>query len=106
MKQLFLKGPAWAYITPNIDHTKNSHTAWLALWAHYEDESFFKNKRRKHTRLLKASITREKEQRSLPHRYGEPFFEAKKVRDLLTKITDPKLGSAKKAVRINLQYKK
>jgi hypothetical protein len=38
-------------------------------------------------------------------RYGEPILESKKVHDLLTKITDPKLEGAKQAIRINQQYK-
>ena len=38
-------------------------------------------------------------------RYGEPVLESKKVRDLLVKISDPKLESAKQAVRINVAYK-
>jgi len=38
-------------------------------------------------------------------RYGEPVLENKKVRDLLSKITDPRLESAKQAIRINEAYK-
>ncbi len=48
IKQLILKGPAWAYITSNIDRTKNGRAAWLALRAHYEGESFL-NKQKEDT---------------------------------------------------------
>jgi hypothetical protein len=40
VKQLILEGPAWAYITSIIDHSKNGRAAWLALRTHYEGDSF------------------------------------------------------------------
>jgi hypothetical protein len=39
------------------------------------------------------------------HRFGEPVLESKKVRDLLTKISDPKLEAAKQTIRITAGYK-
>ncbi len=38
-------------------------------------------------------------------RYGEPIIESKKVRDVLNKVSDPKLESAKQAICISPEYK-
>jgi hypothetical protein len=38
-------------------------------------------------------------------RFGEPVLETKKVRDLLSKITDPKLDAAKQTICITAGYK-
>jgi hypothetical protein len=40
IKQLVLEGPAWSYITADIDRAKYGRGAWLALRGHYEGESF------------------------------------------------------------------
>jgi hypothetical protein len=112
IKQLILKGPAWAYITSNIDRTKNGRAAWLVLRAHYEGESFL-NKQKEDTYKTIESVHYKGERATFTfehfsgiltkgyndlQRYGEPVLEAKKVRDLLSKITDPKLESAKQAI--------
>jgi hypothetical protein len=119
IKQLILEGPAWAYITSGIDQAKNDRAAWLALRGHYEGESFLNKQKEEtykaieavHCKGERATFTFEhfsgiltKSYNDL-QRYGEPVLEAKKVRDSLTKITDPKLESAKQAVRINATYK-
>lgn len=119
IKQLILEGPAWAYITAAIDRVKDGRGAWLALRAHYEGESFLNKQKEEAYKVIeslhykgeRATFTFEhftglltKAYNDL-QRYGEPVLEVKKVRDLLNKITDPKLESAKQAVRINHQYK-
>jgi hypothetical protein len=119
VKQLILEGPAWAYITSDIDRAKNGRNAWLALRAHYEGESFLNKQKEEaykaidmvHYKGERATFTFEhftgiltKAYNDL-QRYGEPVLESKKVRDLLMKIMDPKLESAKQAIRINNAYK-
>ncbi len=119
IKQLVLEGPAWAYITGGIDRAKNGRAAWLALRGHYEGESFLNKQKEETYKAIEAAHYKgERATFTFEHfsgiltksyndlqRYGEPVLEAKKVRDLLTKITDPKLESAKQAVRINAAYK-
>jgi hypothetical protein len=119
IKQLILEGPAWAYITKDIDNVKNGRAAWLTLRAHYEGESFLtKQKEETYKAVEAAHYKGERSTFTFEHftgiltkgyndlqRYGEPVLESKKVRDLLSKISDPKLESAKQAVRINPQYK-
>jgi len=93
IKQLTLEGPAWAYITSNIDHTKNGHGAWLALRAHYEGESFL-NKQKEETYKIIEGVHYKGECSTFIfehfsgiltkgyndlQRYGEPIIEAKKV---------------------------
>lgn len=97
---------------------KNSRAAWLAWRGHYEGESFlniqkedtYKAIESVHYKGERSTFTFEhfagiltKGYNDLQH--GQPILEAKKVRDLLNKITDLKLGSAKQAIRINPQYK-
>ncbi len=87
--------------------------------AHYEGESFL-NKQKEETYKLIENVHYKGERATFTfehftgiltkgyndlQRYGEPVLEAKKVRDLLSKISDPKLESAKQAVQINAQYK-
>jgi hypothetical protein len=89
------------------------------LRAHYEGESFLNKQKEENYKLIenvhykgeRATFTFEyftgiltKGYNDL-QRYGEPVLKAKKVRDLLSKISDPKLESAKQAVQINAQYK-
>jgi hypothetical protein len=119
IKQLILEGPAWSYITDNINRTKDGRAAWLALRSHYEGESFLNKQKEEAYKILKnlhykgerATFTFEHFSGLLTkayndlQRYGEPIIESKKVRDLLNKITDPKLESAKQAVKINSNYK-
>ena len=119
IKQLILEGPAWAYITNNVDKSKNGRAAWLALRGHYEGESFLNKQKEDTYKVLEgAHYKGERATFTFEHfagiltkgyndlqRYGEPVLETKKVRDLLSKITDPKLESAKQAIRINVQYK-
>jgi hypothetical protein len=119
IKQLILEGPAWAYITSDIDRAKNGRAAWLALRAHYEGESFLnKQKEDAYKAIDMVHYKGERSTFTFEHftgiltkayndlqRYGEPVLESKKVRDLLVKITDPKLESAKQAIRINVTYK-
>jgi hypothetical protein len=119
IKQLTLEGPAWSYITSIIDQAKNGSQAWLALRAHYEGESFLNKQKEESYKIIEGVHYKgERVTFTFEHftgiltkgyndlqRYGEPVLEAKKVRDLLTKISDPKLESAKQAIRINPQYK-
>jgi hypothetical protein len=106
-------------VTNVIDRAKNGRAAWLALRAHYEGESFL-NKQKEETHKIIENVHYKDECATFTfehftgiltigyntlQRYGEPVLEAKKVRDLLSKISDPKLESAKQAVRINAQYK-
>jgi hypothetical protein len=119
IKQLILEGPAWAYITSDIDRSKNGRAAWLALRAHYEGESFLnKQKEDAYKAIDMVHYKGERSTFTFEHftgiltkayndlqRYGEPVLESKKVRDLLIKISDPKLESAKQAIRINVIYK-
>jgi hypothetical protein len=119
IKQLILEGPAWSYVTDVIDRARNGRAAWLALRSHYEGESFL-NKQKEETYKMIENVHYKGERTTFTfehftgiltkgyndlQRYGEPVLEAKKVRDLLSKISDPKLESAKQAVRINAQYK-
>jgi hypothetical protein len=116
IKQLILEGPAWSYITSVIDRTKNARGAWLAMRAHYEGESFLNKQKEETYKAIedkgeRSTLTFEhftgiltKGYNDLQH-YGEPVLEAKKVRDILSKVTDPKLENAKQAIRINPQYK-
>jgi len=39
------------------------------------------------------------------HRFREPVIESKKVQDLLSKISDPKLEAAKQTIHITLGYR-
>jgi len=55
IKQLILEGPAWAYITNNIDKSKNGRAAWLALRGHYEGESFLNKQKEDTYRTLEKS---------------------------------------------------
>jgi hypothetical protein len=119
VKQLILEGPGWAYITNVIDRTKDGRAAWLALRAHYEGESYMNKQKEDAYRLIehlhykgeRATFTFEHFSGQLTkayndlQRYNEPILESKKVRDLLNKISDPKLESAKQAIRINSTYK-
>jgi hypothetical protein len=119
IKQLILEGPGWAYITNAIDRTKDGRTAWLALRAHYEGESYMNKQKEDAYKLIehlhykgeRATFTFEHFSGQLTkayndlQRYNEPILESKKVRDLLNKISDPKLESAKQAIRINSTYK-
>jgi hypothetical protein len=112
IKQLILEGPAWSYITNIIDRAKNGRAAWLALRAHYEGESFMnKQKEDTYKAIENAHYKGERATFTFEHftgiltkgyndlqQYGEPVLEAKKVRDLLSKISDPKLESAKQAI--------
>ena len=119
IKQLVLEGPAWSYITADIDRAKDGRGAWLALRGHYEGESFLnKQKEDAYKALDVVHYKGERSTFTFEHfagimtkayndlqRYGEPVLENKKVRDLLSKISDPRLESAKQAIRINEAYK-
>jgi hypothetical protein len=108
IKQLTLEGPAWSYITNVLDRTKNGRGAWLALHAHYEGESFLNKQKGETYKVIeglhykgeRATFTFEHFTGLLTKSYndlqcfGEPVLETKKVRDLLSKVTDPKLESA------------
>jgi hypothetical protein len=119
VKQLTLEGPAWSYITSDVDRAKNGRAAWMALRAHYEGESFL-NKQKEdaykaidvvHYKGERSTFTFEHFTGILTKAYndlqcyGEPVLESKKVRDLLSKIADPKLESCKQAICINNTYK-
>ncbi len=119
IKQLILDGPGWSYMTNTIDRTKDGRGAWQALRAHYEGESYM-NKQKEdayktiehlHYKGERATFTFEHFSTQLTkayndlQRYNEPILESKKVRDLLNKISDPRLESAKQAIRINHAYK-
>jgi hypothetical protein len=119
IKQLILEGPAWSFITHDIDRAAYGHAAWLALRAHYEGESFLTKQKEEacaaidavHYKGEKTTFTFEHFTNILTKAYndlqcfGEPVLEAKKVRDLLVKITDPKLEAAKQTVKITAGYK-
>jgi hypothetical protein len=119
VKHLILEGPGWAYITNVIDRSKDGRAAWLALRAHYEGESYMNKQKKDAYRLIehlhykgeRATFTFEHFSGQLTkayndlQRYNEPILESKKVRDLLNIISDPKLESAKQAIRINPTYK-
>jgi hypothetical protein len=119
IKQLTLEGPAWAYINENLNRIKDGRGAWLALRAHYEGESFLnKQKEEAYKTIDNLHYKGERTTFTFEHftglltrsyndlqRFGEPVLESKKVRDLLAKISDPKLESAKQAIRINIDYK-
>jgi hypothetical protein len=119
IKHLILEGPAWAYITDAVNRSKDGRTAWLALRSHYEGISFLTKQKEEAYKVIdglhykgeRLTFTFEhftglltKSYNDL-QRYGEPILEFKKVRDLLSKITDPKLESAKQAICINNVYK-
>jgi hypothetical protein len=119
IKQLILDGPGWSYMTNTIDRTKDGRGAWQALQAHYEGESYMNKQKEDAYKMIehlhykgeRATFTFEHFSTQLTkayndlQRYNEPILESKKVRDLLNKITDPKLESAKQAIQINHAYK-
>ncbi len=45
IKQWILDGPAWSFITPELDRIKDGHAAWLALRARYEGEAYMNRQR-------------------------------------------------------------
>jgi hypothetical protein len=116
LKQLILKGPAWSYISLDIDRSAHGRLAWMALRAHYEGESFMnKQKEEAYAALDAVHYKGERSTFTFEHftniltkayndlqRFGEPVIETKKVRDLLSKITDPRLDAAKQTIRITL----
>jgi hypothetical protein len=95
VKQLILDGPAWAYITSQIDRTKDGRAAWKALQAHSEGESYMNKQKEEayqivenlHYKGERATFTFEHFTGQLTkayndlQRYGEPIIESKKVRD-------------------------
>jgi hypothetical protein len=105
IKQLILEWTAWSSITADIDHIKDGRRAWMSLRNHYKGESFL-NKQKEdaykaldvvHYKGERSTFTFEhfadimtKAYNDLQH-YGEPVLETKKVRDLLAKVTDPRL---------------
>jgi hypothetical protein len=113
---LTFEGPAWLYITENLNQTKDGRGTWLALHAHYEGESFLNKQKEEAYKTIKGlhykgghtTFTFEHFTGILTKSYydlqcfGKPVLKSKKVRDLLTKISDPKLESAKQAIRINV----
>jgi hypothetical protein len=119
IKQLILEGPAWAYIMDNINHVKDGRATWLVLRLHYEGESFLNKQKEEAYRTVEnlhykgehSTFTFEHFSGLLTkayndlQRYGDPIIESKKVRDLLNKISNPKLERAKQAIRINPDYK-
>jgi hypothetical protein len=119
VKQLILDGPAWAYITSQIDRTKDGRAAWKALQAHFEGESYMNKQKEESYQIIenlhykgeRATFTFEHFTGQLTkayndlQRYREPIIESKKVRDLLNKITDPRLEGTKQAIKINQDYK-
>ena len=119
IKHLILEGPGWAYITHEIDRSKHGRNAWHALQAHYKGESFLTKQKEDAYKVIdhlhykgeRATFTFEhftglmtKSYNDLQH-FNEPVLESKKVIDLLSKITDPKLESAKQVIKINQQYR-
>jgi len=40
IKSLIIEGPAWSFITPTVDRTKNGRRAWKLLRDHYGNETF------------------------------------------------------------------
>jgi hypothetical protein len=119
IKQLVLEGPAWSYIAADIDHAKDGWRAWLASCGHYKGKSFLnKQKEDAYKALDVVHYKGERSTFAFEHfagimtkaynnlqSYGEPVLESKKVWDLLTKVTDPRLESAKQAIHINDAYK-
>jgi hypothetical protein len=118
IKQWILDGPAWSFITPELDRSKDGRAAWLALRARYEGEAYM-NRQREEALATLDKIHYKGERATFNYdmftsiltkayndleRYGEGVRERRKVRDLLNKIQDPKLEGAKQAVRINPQY--
>lgn len=119
IKQLTHEGLAWAYITENLNCTKDGRNIWLALRAHYEGESFL-NKQQEEAYKVIDSLHYKGERTTFMFEhftglltrsyndlqcFGEPVLESKEVWDLLAKISNPKLDSAKQAIWINVDYK-
>jgi hypothetical protein len=119
IKQFILEGLVWSFITHDIDRAAHGRAAWLALTAHYEEESFLtKQKEEAYAAIDAVHYKGEKMTFTFEHliniltkayndlqRFGEPVLEAKKVRDLLVKITDPRLEAVKQTVKITAGYK-
>ncbi len=111
LKQLCVDGPGRTYILP-FDKARNGRAAFLALRAHYEQDSF-RNRSKKDAYDLLQAIHYTGEKRGFTfekfvqkhneaflelERQGEPVYEEKKVRDFLDRITAPELQAARQQV--------
>lgn len=101
LKQLTLKGPAWAYIS-QYDRPRNGRLAFKALVSHYEGESQmsktkqaaydelktaeYQGERRNHT--FENYVNRHTKAYRTLEEYGEVVSEDKKVIDFLDRILD------------------
>jgi len=119
IKSLIIEGPAWSFITPTVDRTKNGRRAWKLLRDHYGNETFMNREieeadnaieRLHHKKeyinfMFEDFITQlTKHYNTLEH-HGEFTSEETKVRNLLKKVTDPTLEAAKQTIKVNERYK-
>jgi hypothetical protein len=114
LKQLCLEGPGRSYIL-DFDRAKNGRGAWLAMFNHFEGDSYHNRAKLEAYATLdtihydggKKGFTFEKfvEKHNECYlelaRHNEPVYEEKKVRDFLQRINAPELQAAKQQVRAN-----
>jgi hypothetical protein len=99
LKQLCLDGPGRSYIL-NFDKAKDGRGAWLAMYNHYEGDSY-RNRAKLEAYAILENIHYEGERKGFTFekfverhnecyleliRHNEPVYEEKKVRDFLNHI--------------------
>jgi hypothetical protein len=116
LKQLCLEGPGRSYIL-DFDHAKDGRGAWLAMYNHFQGESYC-NCAKLEVYTILDTIHYEGEKKGFTFekfvekhnecylelaRHNEPVYEEKKVHDFLQRINAPELQAAKQQVRANVQ---
>ena len=118
LKQLCLEGPGRSYIL-EFDRVKDGRGAWLAMYSHYEGDSF-RNRSKEEAYTVLEHIHYEGERKGFTFetfvarhndcylelsRHNEPVHEEKKVRDFLNRINAPELQAAKQQVRSDMNMR-
>jgi uncharacterized membrane protein YgcG len=114
LKQLCLEGPGRSYIL-DFDSAKNGRGAWLAMYNHFEGDSY-RNRAKLEAYSTLEHIHYDGEKKGFTFekfvekhnecylelaRHNEPVYEEKKVRDFLQRINASELQAAKQQVRAN-----
>jgi hypothetical protein len=112
LKQLCLEGPGRSYIL-DFDRTKDGRGAWLAMYSHYEGDSF-RNRSKDEAYAILDGIHYEGKCKSFTFenfierhnecflelaRQNEPVYKDKKVQDFLNCINAPELQAAIQTMR-------
>ncbi len=114
LKKLCLEGPGRSYIL-DFDSAKNGRGAWLAMYNHFEGDSY-RNRAKLEAYSTLEHIHYDGEKKGFTFekfvekhnecylelaRHNEPVYEEKKVRDFLQRINASELQAAKQQVRAN-----